>query len=397
MIPLARILGRLQLSAARAVLAGALRVTPTTASICVNGWPDEEENALWMALTLANSTRARVTLLAQNPDAARGYLSTLGHVGEKLPTVLRTRSWQGLVAALRARAWVFTHGMYGRPNVTRRRVFLNLWHGSGPKRTENSSFRHLVPSDTLIACSGTWGVALADSIQVPRDRLFVSSHPRQDAFATPASDDVLRRLNLDPSKPIALWMPTYRQATSGAKSWSDSPAVTSRGGDEIGQVVKCAAAAGVQLVVKAHPLDADRYASPGLVSLSSANIWAAGCTPYQLLARADALISDYSSVWVEFLTLDRSLALYCPDLDDYVRSRGFNHPSMVDLARDLIVRRPEDLAQFFNAVAVGDGTWRPDARKAILGDLEVATNQNAADEVLRKLRLDARRKHIRLH
>jgi CDP-glycerol glycerophosphotransferase (TagB/SpsB family) len=192
-------------------------------------------------------------------------------------------------------------------------------------------------------------------------------------------------------------MPTYRKAEAERGSWSDAPELTGRNGDEITRLLEYAVAARVQLVVKPHPLDADRYSVPGLVSLSSASIWAAGCTPYQLLARAGGLISDYSSVWVEFLTLDRPLALYCPDLHDYVRGRGFNEPSMDQVARNLIVRRPEDLVPFFEAVASGSDTWGSETRSALLRELDVATNRDAADQVLKRLLSDAQRKNIRLH
>jgi CDP-glycerol glycerophosphotransferase len=45
-----------------------------------------------------------------------------------------------------------------------------------------------------------------------------------------------------------------------------------------------------------------------------------------LLERAQALIVDYSSIWVDFLYLKRPLLAFIPDIDAYIESdRGFIH------------------------------------------------------------------------
>jgi hypothetical protein len=98
--------------------------------------------------------------------------------------------------------------------------------------------------------------------------------------------------------------------------------------------------------------------------ISSTEILDAGMTLYQFIASSQALISDFSSVWVEYLHLDRPLLLFCPDIAEYVEGRGLNPPYLTDIAPDLIVELTDDLSPFFDAVRRGKD-WRPEARAAL--------------------------------
>lgn len=46
-------------------------------------------------------------------------------------------------------------------------------------------------------------------------------------------------------------------------------------------------------------------------------------TIYHLLNAFDALVTDYSSVYVDYMLLDRPIIFSCPDFDDYEADRGF--------------------------------------------------------------------------
>ena len=50
---------------------------------------------------------------------------------------------------------------------------------------------------------------------------------------------------------------------------------------------------------------------------------AAGVVLYELLAESDVLITDYSSVFIDYLNLGRPIAFVCDDLESYAANRGF--------------------------------------------------------------------------
>jgi CDP-glycerol glycerophosphotransferase (TagB/SpsB family) len=282
--------------------------------------------------------------------------------------ILAKKSLQGLSRASRAGVLVFTHGLYGSPDLTRRRVVVNLWHGFGPKSTYNRTFRTRIRFDLMPCNTPVWAAAAARALGAPGARLIRSGTPRQANLQRPPNPSALQALGLD-GAPYILWMPTYRwsKGTWGFP-WHDAPALSDKQDqgeptDAVTAVARSAQAAGVRLVVKPHPLDGDRYERDGLQVISTEQIFRAGMTLYQFIGCSAGMISDYSSVWVEYLELDRPVLLYCPDISQYREGRGMNPPYLTDVAHDLIVERAADIRPFFEAVSRGSD-WRPEARKS---------------------------------
>ncbi|MGY1635498.1 CDP-glycerol glycerophosphotransferase family protein [Geodermatophilus sp. SYSU D00742] len=338
---------------------------------CVYGWPDHEENSLFAAVELADRTPLRVTLLAGNPRAAARYLAVADPRGAPVEIVGKN-SARGILRASRAGVLLFTHGLYGSPDLTRRKLVVNLWHGFGPKANDNVAFSASIPFSLMTCDTPLWAHAAAISLGVPHARLVQTGNPRQVALRTPPPPATLGRLGL--TSPFVLWMPTYRSSNGrSGPVWQDAPALSDQaqnGRDAVSTLAELAAAAGVHLVVKPHPLDADRYEARGLRVITTDDVFAAGMTLYQFIGASSAMISDYSSVWVEYLELDRPLLLFCPDIADYVDGRGLSEPYMTDIAADLIVEQPDDILPFLEAVRRGSD-WRPESRAGVRKALQL--------------------------
>lgn len=149
---------------------------------------------------------------------------------------------------------------------------------------------------------------------------------------------IRRRLALDAGRPTALYAPTYSEASSLHLAGEG--------------IVRALAAHGFNVVVKLHDrsLDADpKYHGgvnwrarmkalerPGRVRY----VEQADATP--LLAAADVMVTDHSSVGFEFLVLDRPLLVF--DAPDLPRAARIN-PEKVTLLRSAatLVRSPEEV------------------------------------------------------
>jgi CDP-glycerol glycerophosphotransferase (TagB/SpsB family) len=98
-----------------------------------------------------------------------------------------------------------------------------------------------------------------------------------------------------------------------------------------------------------------------------------------LLTAADILITDYSSIWVDFLLLNRPVIGFCPDLESYLEHRGFLYdfhyifpglltPSVTKLASKLdthlstpgapVSKKQRMLCQLFHRYSDGKNTER---------------------------------------
>jgi CDP-glycerol glycerophosphotransferase len=362
-----------------------LSLWPTrSARACVFGWPDYEENSLVAAASLASDGGFNVTLLVDDPVAARRYLGMID-ASEPAVDLVRKNSLRGLVRASRSRVLVFTHGLYGAPDLTARKLVINLWHGFGPKATANATFARRIPFGVMTCNTPVWAGPTARALGAPHARLVRTGNPRQAFLEKPGSPAALERLGLGDA-PFVLWMPTHRSANGiSGPVWRDSVALSGRAfhgesADAVTGLARMAQEAGVPLVVKPHPLDADDYARSGLRVITTKEILDSGMTLYQFIGSSAAMISDYSSVWVEYLHIDRPLALYCPDIAEYVQGRGLNPPYLTDIGGGLLVELTEDLRPFLEAVKRGSD-WRPDARESLRAALDLAAPNSHVSSV----------------
>ena len=170
---------------------------------------------------------------------------------------------------------------------------------------------------------------LTAGIVTPRQAVLVG-YPKLDRLANGGYDreQVRSSLGLDAQRPAALYAPTYSEASS-----------LHLAGEEI---VRALVAAGLNVIVKLHDrsFDADPRYNAGID-------WRARFTSLQreladrmrfvetsdaspLLAAADVMVTDHSSIGFEYLVLDRPLLVF--DAPDLPRAARIN-PEKVALLR----------------------------------------------------------------
>lgn len=352
----------------------AYKVNP--GSVLVTGTPDYEENAIATALFSNRRWPGRVVYLCRDVENSEVYLATAGKA-LGLPTagihVMPMHGLRTLRVVAQTEVIFYTHGLFGSPRPIGRRLHVNVWHGSGPKTIETANLRQTICSAVLATAAREWSAEVIASLRMPATTHLVPGNPRQDLmrFAAPAAS--LEKLKVSQSRPLVLWMPTYRHWNlTRLGSVADAPPLS---GESYAQMVRSMVASArrhdVSLLVKPHPMDADDFQSLGLQTLTSEEIWAAGITMYQLLGHCNALISDYSSVWVDYLQSNRPIALWCPDLEEYERGRGLAaFPPFRDVAGGLIVNSTAEIDAFFRAVSRGVD-FRPNARSVCKSRLGV--------------------------
>ena len=79
--------------------------------------------------------------------------------------------------------------------------------------------------------------------------------------------------------------------------------------------------------------------------MTDADLVGAGVTLYGLLGRARGLVTDYSSVWVDYLLTDRPMAFLVADRDAY--TRALVPPDVLDWAPGQRVGEEPDFVEFF--------------------------------------------------
>lgn len=325
-----------------------LRVMPALDHAVVTGFPDDEGNSVEVVRALAG----HLPVFWLTEDSRDSVYWLISDADLRFPVrCLPKNSMRAYLSYTTARYVFFTHGLYGSPKPPPRKTFVNLWHGDGAKRSKRFAD---IRSTFVVAGTQLWGSQRPVYFGVEEEGVLVTGNPRVDQFARPADDDAMRALGLDPDRRLVLWMPTYRKTEYRGRrladvlNWSDAEELSRSDGQRqlFEQVAQMARRLGITVAVKPHPLDADRYAAMGLPVLSREDLNRARTTVYQLLGRSHGLITDYSSVWTDYLALDRPVGFHCPDIEEYESTRGLNVENYQDLLPSPLLRSVADFEEF---------------------------------------------------
>lgn len=258
-------------------------------------------------------------------------------------------SCNGILACLKGGTWLFDHSTdditYYLANGA---TTINLWHGMPLKKVgwddlfskwlyakgwRKYAYRLVLPwfferyDMMLIPCAA--GVAiLAGAFHQPRNTIYVAPYPRTMGFIHEIPDVLigcpgssfmyLSHLRKGGTR-IVMYMPTFRDR-SDERFFN---IVNMYDFDKfLGKHRLC-------LAIKAHPrssltkkVDSDRFANVVVIPGSA--------DPYPYLTITDVLITDYSSIYFEFLLVNRPIIFFCYDLKEYTsQNRGlyfeYNH------------------------------------------------------------------------
>ena len=351
---------------------------PPRRQVLIYGWPDSEGNAVSLLRFLAREGKERhiVWLASGTPGRNAQYASWVPAV-----TIRHKRSLAGFWAYLRSDVVCFTHGLYSSPAPCRARVFVNLWHGDGPKRTENPEFAVRPGATAVVGQTRLWGEKKAAEFGMPASAVLVVGNPRIDDLVEPMTEAQRQALHELLGSRFILWMPTYRDSNgAGFREWSDGRRLSDTGQlASLGSHARAAADLhGVTIVVKPHPMDRDTYAGiPGLRTIDDEALNEIGISLYQMLGASSGLITDYSSVWTDYLVVDRPVLLFCPDYEEYAATRGLNVPDLRAVAPGELVTDVEGLGDFVSDVAAGRDPHRA-RRHALAGQIGGVTEPGAS-------------------
>lgn len=371
------------------ILVFALRaITPVRRHVVVHGWPDLEGNALETVKALLRMQQNTVYWLVES-SSRHELLEYLPDTPLTALRVVRRKTLRGLWVYVSASCTFYTHGLFFSPPPSRRKPIVNLWHGDGPKK--NGSAGHLTPLSTYVVSSTLlFGTNKCRSFGVPDTGLLLSGNPRCEQFNAPAKDADLRALGLDPEQPILVVMPTYRAAraigTHGAFTDTVKNPILVNDNPSAAIAISIAVKMGWQVVIKPHPADADTFRGSGARVVTEDHLRAAKTTAYALLARSRALLTDYSSVWTDYLILDKPIGFVIDDYDEYRRGRGLDIDDLDRILPGPAIKNEADATNFL-MTAIDDAADLRGLRSRSASAIGLNPTKSPAQELVRELRL----------
>lgn len=367
-----------------------LLVRPRADRVCFLSIPDHADNAFhtYRHLVVARSGLELVWLVGDlglveriEAEFARLTRDRPDH-GHRVRVVAR-RSVRGYLTYLTCRYVFHSQGAYAFSRWGHRRHVVNLWHGMPIKAIGRLNRR--TPSikeafgTVQVATSHAWRYLIATAFAADPADVLVTSLPRCDALqfvdARSTTREVVRAaLDVPSDHRLVLWMPTWRvqdgrafvhrglDAISERRALAAGPRARSFLDDlpawALPALEDACADHGCTLVIKLHPLDSLAGTQQGL-DLPDAR-WLTSPTLadheihlYDLLAASDGLLSDLSSVVIDYLVTGRPIGLIGFVEEAYDRDLLFPVSLFRDSARFDDLSDPETVDAFFADVAAG--------------------------------------------
>ena|GEM_PF-2721323 len=324
-------------------------VIPTSDSVTVYGAPTTEGNAVEMIRGLAARYSGRIYVLCDKPE---DYFIRPSLVNV---TFVRRHSIKGYWHYLRSEVAFFTHGYYGRVRTKSGKLLVNLWHGEGIKinGAARATLKPVLPANFVVGSTVRCTEEKTIDFKLPAEAALVTGNPRTAQFYDEISISQRHAIGLDDRKYI-VWMPTFRSSTFTHDGYSSSKFGLR---EQAERVLHACLEHDFQLVIKAHRQDAEVRDIDGAISLTDELLSSNGISLYSVLGSSAGLISDYSSVWIDYLLLSRPIGFLIPDIDQYVSSRGLLFGDLREWMPGLDISDPANLQRFIEEASGLKGSF----------------------------------------
>ena len=256
---------------------------------------------------------------------------------------------------------------------------VNMWHGCGYKDAAKDNkpptgksmmhFDHaMVPGPVFVETKSRYW-------NCEKEKILALGYPRYDWMLHPSVSrgEALEKLFSHKDMKTVIWMPTFRKSEVLISAENEIelpfqlPALESEA--ELKALDVHLRECGIFLIIKKHPLQSgwslDEGAYTNIRYVTEEMLQKSGIQLYELVGLMDGLISDYSSIAVDYMLLDRPLGYVLTDLESYRNTRGFVFENPEAYMPGEKIYNLEDLKDYFSHTAVGEDPFKEERRRLL--------------------------------
>lgn len=207
-------------------------------------------------------------------------------------------------------------------------MIMHMGHGMPMKDASQGQLKYTngrVYFSHLLATAEVFAPIMARIYAFPADRIIIAGNPKCESLYLPSPC-----YDFGKYKKIIFWAPTFRKSTS--MNMQDTSGVQKIlpvvDMDELEKLNYYLKSIDVKIVVKLHPeQDLSMYNLVNMdyfILLSHNEFIERGMDIYRFMKQCDGMITDYSSIYYDYMLLNRPIAFTEDDLNDYAEHRGFS-------------------------------------------------------------------------
>ena len=323
----------LMTSSLLSILIDFLNIQPQLVALFTS-FPDYDDHTFAMILELQKDA-IPIILVCDNFDIPTHW----SEENIKL-TLVKRNSLKSLYHAKRSQYIFHTHGFSLTESISRKQKVTSLWHGIPLKRI-GQEIGNKMPQSTfgLVTSSATSFLmkrAYSESQNLP---IFLN-------FGLPRLDLLRNNITKEPYSLVNfIWMPTYRKSVVG--EIREDGFVNDLGigmtADQLQVLDKGLQTRGISVELLLHPMSGSKIPLE-LTSIKLSQLDRKKESLYRYINKFDALITDYSSISVDYLITQKPLYILAPDYEEYAASRGL-FDELENLLGLTIFKNVEDFLQ----------------------------------------------------
>lgn len=268
---------------------------------------------------------------------------------------------QGIRWFMKAKYAFYCFGKYPiKPSKSQK--VINLWHGTPLKNIGNlESGCEKIDYDfftNVVTNSPMYVPIMASIFGCDESKVVVTGYPRNDEMfrKNKIADNYIRRK----AGKVILWLPTYREYDEGF-------VISILDKDKMHQLNEYLFKNNINMLIKLHPLQSAategiRFSNIKFITQDELN--KANMTVYTLLRNADGLITDYSSVYFDYMLLDRPIGFAVEDMEVYKGKRGFIFENPKEFMPGPEIKNMTDVIEFIEGVRLEKDEYK-EARKNV--------------------------------
>jgi CDP-glycerol glycerophosphotransferase (TagB/SpsB family) len=222
--------------------------------------------------------------------------------------------------------------------VDKRKKSIELWHGflikslfymsKNELEVKGSDYtnRTFMSKDAVCSLSKLYSIFFGYSTNIPYQKMQITGYPRNDMLFTSNGRECLETaLGKIKQTHIVIYMPTFRVWEELSIHNGENTFIYNMPGFDVNQFNQYLSEHDILFIAKMHTLQVEQdliTETENIRILTDDMLNEKDLDLYELLNGTDCLISDYSSVIIDYLLTDKPMIFTPTDLDAYSETRG---------------------------------------------------------------------------
>ncbi len=271
--------------------------------------------------------------------------------------------------------------------------YISLWHGMMIKKGKSSGvvskgekpvFNYLLNSSNKTANQQ------AEFLGCDKKYVISLGFPRNDVLLKNCGEGKVNPLVLSDSEyeKVVVWMPTFRASINPNLSEDSIDTETGlpllHSVELLNNLSTFCKSRRILIIIKIHHLQAEKEvfnkSFDNIKFVQDEELFKKNVQLYAMLAKTDALITDVSSVFVDYLLLDKPMGFIMTDLQEYEKTRGVLFDNLLDILPGQLVYTIDELKKFLDDLECGKDLFK-EKRKEILPFFHDYPDANSCERI----------------